>query len=161
MAEAVSLPFKLFEPFDVNKGDEVSAYFERFELYCETMDIEAAKWPKLILSSIGGEAYLKLKTLVTPKEVKQCTFAEIKSAFEKHYKPAHLVVMERHNFRERRQREEEEFRDFLADLKKLSLHCGFGNNERLEEELMEQIVRGIRDDRLRAYFLSTADLKIR
>lgn len=150
---------KLFEPFDGSKGEEMISYFERFELYCETMEIKPEK-AKLILSSIGGEAYSKLKTLVTPKDVRQCSYVEIKAAFGKHYNPSHLIVMERHNFRERKQKEEEPFRDFLADLKKLSLHCGFGSNLRLEEELIEQIVRGIRNDRLRAHFLSTSDLTL-
>lgn len=56
------------------------------------------------------------------------------------------------------QQEGENFREFLAELKKLSLHCGFGDNTRLEEELLEQLVRGIQDDRLRTQFLSTPEL---
>lgn len=135
MAEAMYQSVKLFQTLDVIKGEEVSSYFERFELYCETLDIKAERWPKLILSNIEGEAYMRLKILVIPKEVRHCDYAEIKTAFERHFNPSHLIVMERHNFRNRRQREEENFRDFLADLKKLSLHCGFGNNNRLEELL--------------------------
>lgn len=160
MTESQAKSIQLFELFDGSKGDEVVSYFERFELYCETMEIKKEKWPKLILSSIGGDAYAKLKTLITPKDVRTCTFVEIKDAFEKHYNPQPLTVMERHTFREWKQKEEETFRDYLAELKKLSRHCGFGSNTRLEEELMEQIIRGIRDNRLRTHFLSTADFTL-
>lgn len=151
---------ELFEAFDELRGHEVGEYFERFELYCEVMEVEQGKRVKLLLSSIGGGAFSKLKTLVTPRDVKQCTYAEIKQAFEEHYNPKHLIIMERHKFRERKQKEDESFRDFLAELKQLSQHCGFENNVRLEEELMEQLVRGIRDERLRTRFLSTPELTL-
>lgn len=159
-AQPNAVKIELFETFNGSKEHEVASYFERFELYCEVMGVEQEKWAKFILSSIGGEAYAKLKTLVTPTEIRQCTYAQIKRAMEEHYNPRHLIVMERHKFRDRKQKEGENFRDYLTKLKQLSQHCNFGSNARLEEELMEQLVRGITDDRLRTRFLSTPDLTL-
>lgn len=90
---------KLFENFDGSKEQDIVTYFERFELYCETMGIKEERWPKVLLSSIGGETYTKLKRLVTPKEVRGCTYAVIKATLEEHFSPRHLIIMERHTFR--------------------------------------------------------------
>lgn len=160
MSNTEAPKIKLFEPFDVTKSDEVVTYFERFELFCETMKIPSEKWAVTLLSSMGGEAYSKFKTLITPMAVRYYLHDYIKKTLITHYNPRHLIIMERHNFRERKQKEGESFRDFLVDLKKLSQHCGFQNNIRLEEELMEQVVRGIKDDRLRTRFLGTPDLTL-
>lgn len=99
-----------------------------------------------LLASIGNDAFTKLETLVTPRYVTGCTYKEIKEALVGHYQPKPLVTSRRHDFRARFQKKGESFADFLADLKKLSKHCGFDNNDRLEEEISDQITQNIRNE---------------
>lgn len=148
----------MFETFDIEKAHEVESYFKRYDLFCKVQKTAEDMKVPLLLASIGGEAFGKLEDLVTPNEVTECTYQDIRKALTDHFKPKPLTAMERHKFRERIQEDGETFSEYVAALKKLSKDCGYQTNERLEEELIDQIIRGIREERTRNYFLSTADL---
>lgn len=109
---------------------------------------------------MGAGAFKTAEAILTPHSIEKCSYEEVKKALKEHYKPKTLVAVERHNFRERRQAEGESFSDYLAALKQLSRNCGFKDNVRLEEELMDQIIRSIREERTRAHFLSKADMTL-
>lgn len=160
MAVAAVTQTLLFETLDVDKGDEVEAYFRRFDLFCIVQKVPAIMTTTLFLASIGGTAFTMAETLLTPKDVIACTYEEIKKALIEHYRPKTLVALARHNLRERVQKAGETFNEFLAELKKLVRKCGFEDNARLEEEIMDQIIRGIYEERTRAYFLSNDNLTL-
>lgn len=147
----------MFESFDVEKGDDVEAYFKRYNLFCQVQKVAAGDKCALLLASIGGAAFTKIETLVSPKDILTCTYDEVSQALINHCKPKALVTLGRHKFRARIQNEGESFNDFLADLKKLSKDCGFNDNARIEE-LIDQIIKGIREERTRNHLLCTANL---
>lgn len=151
---------QMFEALDLSRKDDIRSYFERYELFCVVQGIKDNMKVSMLLASIRGEAFTKLEDLLTPHELSACTYEEIKKTAADHFEPKPVTAAERHNFRSRIQAEGESFNDFLTEIKKLSKHCGFQGEERLKEELIDQIIKGIGDERTRSYFLSTPDLTL-
>lgn len=60
-----------------------------------------------------------------------------------HLQPKPSEVAERNKFKERLQKDEESVAQYIANLKKVSVNCGFGTN--LESTLRYQIVWGLRN----------------
>lgn len=150
----------MFESLDVEKNQNVEVYLKRFKLFCSVQKIQADMKVTHLLASIGGTAFEQLETLLTPNQITECTLEEISKALIDHYQPKSLTAVERHNFRARIQAEEETFSEYLAALKKLSKNCGFKDQVRLDEELVDQIIKGLHNERTRSYFLSTPNLTL-
>jgi len=72
------------------------------------------------------------------------------------YAPEPLEIAEIYIYRKRMQRAEESVQEYMAALQKLSLHCKFGNY--LQMELRNQFVFGLKNQRIQARLLETANL---
>lgn len=73
-----------------------------------------------------------------------------------HHQPRPSTIVQRFNFHTRTQKPGETISDFVAQLRKLSEYCEFGNT--LEDMLRDRLVCGCKDHRLQCKLLAEADL---
>ena len=152
------------EPYDGNC--DLEAYLERLELYFIANNVgaisgddnEAArrladrKKVATLLTLVGSETYLLLKSLLSPQLPSEFTFDEITSKLINHLKPRRLTVAERFKFHQRNQNDGEDVAKFAAELRRLASTCNFGDF--LTEALRDQFVCGIRNGNTQRKLLS-------
>ena len=84
------------------------------------------------------------------------SFDEISTALCSHFEPKRSVIAERFHFHKRDQATGETISDFDAVLRKLAIHCQFGDT--LQEMLRDRFVCGLRHDAIQRCLLSESDL---
>ena len=124
--------------------DSIQAYLEVATLYLAANDIEEDKQVPILLSSIGAQTYSLIRDLVAPKTLGRLSFAQIVEVLTSHFQPKRLVIAERFHFHKRVQAADESIAEFDAALRKLAIHCEFG--EMLEEILRDWFVCGLRHE---------------
>ena len=82
--------------------------------------------------------------------------SEIFQLLQTHFESTRVQFAERLHFRRRQQEAGETIGDYDAALRKLAIHCKFSN--RLEEELRDQIVCGLRNEALQRRLLTESGL---
>jgi hypothetical protein len=121
-------------------------YVDRFELYCAANGIKDDQKKACLLTQMGAKTYGLLQSLVTPAKPVDKTFADIVETLTKHLAPKRLVIGERFRFYKRDQTINETTSDYVAQLKKLTQHCKFGNA--LDSMRRDRFVCGVRSDRI-------------
>ena len=76
-----------------------------------------------------------------------------------HFEPKLLIIAERFHFHRRSQAMEESIGEYLAELRRLSTHCSFGDY--LEQALRDRIVCGIRSENIQKRLLAEAELTLK
>lgn len=109
-----------------------------------------------LLHYIGAEAFGILCDRIDPADSYSKSFGELCKKLEEFYAPEPLEIAKIYTFRKRMQKEGETAQEYMAALQKLSLHCKFGSY--LKTELRNQFVFEIRNSRIQARLLETADL---
>ena len=97
-----------------------------------------------------------LSNLFAPNAPASKTPAEIVGALKGHYEPKPIVISERFNFHHRQQGKTETVAQYVAELRKLSVHCQFGAY--LEEALRDRFVCGLRSEAVQKKLLTKEDL---
>ena len=110
----------------------------------------------IFLTEIGPEAYSTLRNLLVPANPRDTTFTDIVRALERHYNPAPLEIAESFHFGTRHQKPGESIGDFVVALKKLSIHCNYG--EFLNRALRDRFVCGLNNPKIQNKLLNTDDL---
>ncbi|XP_078353369.1 uncharacterized protein LOC144638095 [Oculina patagonica] len=110
----------------------------------------------IFLTEIGPEAYSTLSNLLVPAKPRDTPFADIVKALERHYNPAPLEIAESFHFGTRHQKPGEPISDFIVALKKLSIHCNYG--EFLNRALRDRFVCGLNNPKIQNKLLNTEDL---
>ena len=77
---------------------------------------------------------------------------------KKHLSPTPITIAERYKFYERRQREGEKLSDYIAELRKLTEHCDFGDF--LSDALREKFVCGLHRQSIRKRLLAERKLTL-
>ena len=85
-----------------------------------------------------------LNDLLAPTPPGNKSFADIAAAFRNHFEPKRSVLAERFHFHKREQGVGKTIAEFDAALRKLAVHCQFG--EKLETSLRDRFVCGLRHD---------------
>ncbi|KAK3738182.1 hypothetical protein QZH41_019573 [Actinostola sp. cb2023] len=93
-----------------------------------------------------------------PDKPSSKSFSEIVAVLEKHLSPKPLVIAQRFRFHKRNQMEGENINTYVAELKKLSQHCQFG--ESLNDALRDRLVCGLITETIQKRLLSEADLTL-
>ena len=106
----------------------------------------------IFLTEIGPDAYSTLSNLLAPKKSKDTPFADIVKELEKHYNPAPLEIVERFHFGTCYQKQDESISDFIVTLKKLSIHCNYG--EFLNRALRDRFVCGLNNPKIQNKLLN-------
>jgi len=153
------------EPYD--GSSDLEAYLERLEMYLVANDVAAVgiagadevvqlaaekKKVATLLTLVGPETYLLLKSLVSPQRPIDLSFDEITARLKSHLTPRRLIVAERFKFHQRTQKDGEAIATFAAELRRLASTCNFG--EFLSEALRDQLVCGIRSSSTQRKLLS-------
>ena len=118
--------------------------------------MDDGKQRAILLSACGASTYQVIRNLTAPKKPAEHPFKDIVELVRQHYSPAPSAIVQRFNFNTRSQKEGETVAEFIADLRKISEHCQFGDT--LEDMLRDRLVCGIRDSRLQRRLLAEIDL---
>ena len=140
------------------KVDNISRYLERLELYFEANAVEAGRKVSVLLTVIGAQAYDTLHSLLAPTLPRNTSFEDLIAALKSHFDPTPLVIGERFHFYKRSQRANESVAEFLADLRRLCIHCEFGDF--LNQALRDRFVCGIRSETIQKRLLAEDGLTV-
>ena len=111
----------------------------------------------VLLSSCGAPTYQLIRNLAAPAKPMDKSFTQIVDLVREHHQPCPSVIVQRFNSHSRMQQPTESVSDFVAQLRKLSEHCDFG--ETLQDMLRDRLVCGCKDQHLQCKLLAEADLK--
>ena len=144
--------------FDAAREDWVS-YTERLSQYFIANGIteDAAEKKRAILLSVCGAAtYQLIRNLSAPEKPTEKSFAALVKLVQDHHQPPPSKIVQRFKFHTRVQKPEETVGQFIAELRKLSEHCVFGDT--LDDMLRDRLVCGCKDSRLQCKLLAEPDL---
>ena len=112
---------------------------------------DAGKQRAILLSVCGTPTYQLIRKLVAPQKLTEKSFAEIVKLMSDHYQPKPLPIVQ-HFLNTRSWMHGEFVATFVAELKKLSEHCDYGNslNDMIRDCLMCSINNGWIQHRLLA-----------
>ena len=154
------------EPFDPDTDDWLQ-YVERMEEMFKANDLtgpeKAEKRQSIFLSvfflSVAGKhTYGILQSLLSPDRLATKTFEELTAVLTKHFSPPPSEVIQRFRFysRVRQPGESVSVAVFVAELRKLTKYCNFGDS--LDKALRDRIVGGINHEATRKKLLSEREL---
>ena len=103
-------------------------YVERVQQFFAANDVNDDHKVPTLLSLIGSKTYSLLNDLILPEKPADKNFEEIVSTLQKHLNPTPLEKIERFRFYKRNQQEGEGVLTYVAELKKLTKHCNFGDH---------------------------------
>ena len=146
------------EPYDASV-DDWTAYVQRFKHFFLANGVTEAE-PKLhlFLSLVGTNTFQLLSNLTAPQEPGEFSYDQVIEKLTAHYKPKPLKIAERFRFYKRNQQQGEQVADYVAELRRLAVNCGFGNF--IDEVLCDRLVCGIRDEAAQRRLLAEADLNL-
>ena len=138
------------------ESDSLQSYIERAKIYFAANEIQDEKQAIVFLSELGERTYAVLRNLVAPDLPQDKSLDEIVTALSSHYEPKPIVIAQRFHFHRRNQLPTESITEFVAELRRLSIHCSFGAN--LDEALRDRLVCGLRSENIQKRLLTIADL---
>ena len=142
--------------FEASREDWAS-YAERLQQYFAANDVESeGKQRAILLSACGAQTYQLLKNLLTPEKPTDKSFVQLVQLLKDHLQPKPSIIVERFTFHSRSRQEGESIAVFVAELKRLSENCGFGDT--LNDMLRDRLVRGVNDGGMQRRLLSEPDL---
>ena len=142
--------------YDPQREDWTS-YFERLLEYFTANDVDGAnKKRAILLSVVGAQTYQLIRNLVVPGKPTEQSFADLVKLVKGHYQPTPLVIVQRFKFNSRTQLQRESIATFIAELRRVSEHCGYGDS--LNDMLRDRLVCGITNSQLQKRLLSEPDL---
>ena len=143
--------------FSASEEDAVS-YMERFDMFLAANAITDENRKRAIfLSSVGGKGYQLLRSLAGNKPMEK-SYKDLKALLIGHLNPKPNIIAERYKFYKRERRNDESVSGYLAELIKLSEHCGFGAN--IDEFVRDKFVCGIANDGILRKLLAEKDLTL-
>ena len=136
----------------------ITSYIERLNLFLAANDIADRKRVPVLLSVIGAKIYTLLRNLMEPTLPQDATFDDLVKILKTHFEPQPVIIAERFHFHRRTQAVGETISDYIAQLRKLTLHCKYGDH--LDDALRDQFVCGILNDAIQKRLLSEPDLTL-
>ena len=133
------------------------SYIERLEFYFVANAVDDnAKQCAFLLSCCGASTYGLIRSLVAPRKPAEVSYEDIVRKVRVHYIPKPSQIVQRYKFNFRSQHLGESIADYVAELRWLSEHCGYG--EQLQEMLHDHVVCGVADARCQQRLLAETDL---
>ena len=125
--------------------EDWNTYVERLKFYFEANGVEAAaKKRAIFLSSSGAETFKLVCSLAAPTNPRELSFAQLVDLLNKHYNPKKAAAVQRYKFNSRIRQPGESIATYVAELKKLAVHCGF-EEDTMKQMLCDRLVCGIND----------------
>ena len=122
----------------------------------EEANLAVQKKRAIFQIEIVPKAYSTLSNLLAPAKPRDTPFAVIVEALEKDYNPAPLEIAESFHFGTRYQKRDESIGDFIVALKKLSIHCNYG--ELLNRDMRDRFVFGLNNSKIQNKLSNTEGL---
>ena len=142
--------------FSVGSETWVS-YIERLQQYFVANDIKGDDRQRAVLLSVcGASTYQLIRSVVSPTKPTEKTFEQLVTLMKEHYFPKPSVTMQRFAFNSRSRKQGESVANFVADLRRLSEYCEFG--ESLAAMLRDRLICGINNDRMQRRLLAESKL---
>ena len=139
-------------------AENFNEWVERLEQWFIANDITlAAKKRALLLSHIGARGYKLIRSL-SQNEPTSKSYSELKKLMMEHLHPKPNEIAQRYIFFKRDRRAGENVKEYVAELRKLSEHCNFGNN--LQESIRDKFVCGLNDEKVQQKLLATKDITL-
>jgi len=107
---------------------------------------------------MGNKMYALLRSNVSPRRLKELSFAKIVDNLAMHLDPKQIVIAEHFKFHKAEQQELESIRDFLARSKKLAETCAFGGYR--AEAIRDRFVCGLKERTIQRKLLVVAELTL-
>ena len=145
----------------VESQENWTTYVERLEQYFTANDIADDKKEKkraILLSACGATTYQLVRNLLSPNKPAETDYKDVVAALTAHYNPNPSQITERFKFNSRIRRQGENIATFVADLRRLTEHCGYGST--LDEMIRDRFVCGINDARIQRRLLSEPALTL-
>ncbi|CAL8139790.1 unnamed protein product [Orchesella dallaii] len=140
----------ILHPFD-STTDDFEVWAETFAAYLAANglldpqeDTAKAKVKGIFISSLGLPTYSLLKNFLSPEEPIQKELDDLIKTLTDYFKPAPKAIAERFRFMGRKQQSGESVSKFLAELRKLAVHCKFTD---LDIRLRDQFIFGLQNER--------------
>lgn len=131
-------------------------YITRFEFCLQANDINDENKKKAnLLAVCGSELFDLIISLASPTSIEGITYEAILQVLNKHFHPTPNEIVESFKFHSRNQEEGEKVKDYVANLRKLSIHCNF---EDLDRTLRDRLVCGIRSKEVQRKLLQCEKL---
>ena len=141
-----------------DKEDSWKNYIARLNQFFVANDVDNINKKKaILLSCVGAKMYKLMCSLAQPKEPHEHSYDELVTLVTNHQSPKPSKIVQRFKFNSRVRKSEESVRTYVAELRKLSEHCDYG--DQLTEMLRDRLVCGINDVRIQTKLLSEKDLK--
>ena len=131
-------------------------YVERLEFFFQANSItDGAKKRAILLSSCGPEPYNLFRGLCAPGKPADKSFQELVDLMQAHQHPKPNPIAERFMFNTRDRLPEESVSVYMASLRRLTEHCGYG--EQIDSMLRDRLVCGINNERIQQRLLSEGE----
>lgn len=141
-----------------NETESFIEWVERLEQWYVANSIEdSVKKRALFLSLIGAKGYKLIRSLAQNQPSSK-SYDELKKLMTDHLQPKPNEIAQRYMFYKRNRREDESIKDYVAELRKLSEHCNFG--EKLNESIRDKLVCGLNKEKIQQKLLATQDLDL-
>ena len=134
-----------------------ASYVECLEQYFALNDIKGEKQVPALLTLLGRKTYNLLRNLTAPAKPADMSFKELIKLLDKQLSPKPSIIAERFLCHHRHQHKDENVSIFLAELRKLSLHCVFDN---LNDTLQDRFVCGLRMENIQKRLLPETTLSL-
>ena len=120
--------------------EDIEAYLKRVVLFFAANKTEKADQ---VVNVIGGKTYMYslLRDLVAPAKPSARMMAQLKKTLKDHFTPKRVTIAECFYFYRRNQSVGETVVEYVAELRRLSTHCEFGDF--LERTLRDRFVCGL------------------
>jgi hypothetical protein len=141
--------------FDADQ-ESITAYIERAQIFFTANGVEDAKKTAVFLSIVGAKTYGLLRNLFTPTLPQEKSLDDITKALKAHFEPKPLVIAQRFHFHRRNQLGNESIAEYVAELRKMSTFCEFG--DQLDNALRDRLVCGLKSDAIQKRLLAVKDL---
>ena len=138
--------------------DDFTEWTERLEQWYIANKIDDGDRKRaLFLSLIGSKGY-KLVRSLCQNEPSTKTYDELKVLTKEHLQPKPNEIAERYVFYNRGRKNGESIKDYVAELRRLSEHCNFG--DKLNEHIRDKLVCGLNEQKIQQKLLSIKNLNL-
>ena len=138
-------------------AEEWPSYVERLQFYFAANDVDGDRKKRAILLSCCGSAtYSLIRSLVAPSKPDEVSLQAIIDKVNAHYNPRPSAIVQRFKFNSRSQQPGESLATYVAELRKLSEFCEYG--DQLDQMLRDRLVCGIADTRCQQRLLAEVEL---
>lgn len=158
MADAACAIIGNIKEFRLNSEDLWASYVKRIRAFFKVNKIKEDVQTSYLITLVGNETYDLITVLCSPVEPETKSFDDLVTLVENHLNPKSSEIAERMKFRACQQSPTDTINEYLLRLKKLAATCKFKGQEALEENLRDQFIYGLRNDKYRQRLLTEREV---